>query len=339
MDLLGFPFMKLQLNAGEKAMSMSPSVTLDNGLVCTPQHFLNFTHTLESISSIVLDCKYHAHFPVFAYQEKNMLFIQVGIVGKDNYQLNSSSNKIVYGRKWFIDGFTTTSEIIQTIMLAIQKAKEHEIRELLQVTSGQHTTTPFNCHLDVPLISAVLSHQNTQLKQTSNEHCEQKVRDILSKVKFSRQSIHVTSITPVLEEVMVVTCQVEDSELNRMLFGDLNTLSFIINEISEEAVLTELIKTLINASNQEVNEYFLYKKQNVFSRKTSISLLSTLATSTRNRRFKQGNFGQIFDINNYQTDQKRLPQAATTELHLSLDKALSQFEIEKGILPDWLTSK
>jgi len=330
--------MKLQLNAGEKAMSNSPSVTLENGLICTPQHFLNFEHTLDSLSKIVLDCQYHNHFPIFAYQQQDMLFVQVGIIGKDNYQAGSTNDEIVYGRKWFIDGFTTTSEIIQTIMLAIQKAKEHEIRELLQVVNNDHTTTPFNCHLDIPLISSVLAHQSTNSNPVSLQTNEEAINNAIQKVRFDRQSIQLSSVDYLPNNTIAITCSMEKSTLNQKFFGNLEKLSFIIEKVTEEAILGQLIDTMILASNQEVKEYFLYKTQNIFSRQTNIALLSTLAIYTRNETFKQGTFGQVFETNNYQTDQRRLPQPATKELYSSLVKSMSQFNIQGGIIPSWLNT-
>lgn len=111
------------LQQGEQALEYAPSVKLKNGKNCIPQHYLRYEHTLESVQNIILNCHFNKSYLIFASSEGDNIYIQIGIIGYDNYISLSkqSQKKIVYGRKWRVEPELPTSEIIQTIFLALKK--------------------------------------------------------------------------------------------------------------------------------------------------------------------------------------------------------------------------
>ncbi|WP_413701791.1 hypothetical protein ACLKMH_09745 [Psychromonas sp. KJ10-10] len=114
---------KILLRLGESVMPEAPTVQLKNGSFCIPQHYLTYEHTLESVEALICDIEYDERYVVFATQEKNEIYIQVGVVGHDNYVKKSSQKelKLLFGRKWRVEPELPTSEIIQSVFLAIKK--------------------------------------------------------------------------------------------------------------------------------------------------------------------------------------------------------------------------
>ncbi len=118
---------------GEEPLTNAPIIELGNGKSCIPQHYLFYKHSLKSVEQIVALVDFDESYPVFACEDEKGIYVQVGVIGFDNYHRLSSDKKIVYGRKWRIETQLPSSEIIQTIFLAIKKAREHEIRELFRL--------------------------------------------------------------------------------------------------------------------------------------------------------------------------------------------------------------
>lgn len=75
------------------------------------------------------------------------MYVQIGLIGRENYERGPAvrRRKLVYGRKWRLDADTPSSEILQTMYLAIQKAREHEVRELLTVYDAHSGATSAQC--------------------------------------------------------------------------------------------------------------------------------------------------------------------------------------------------
>ena len=124
---------------GEKALKNAPKTELADGRLCVPQHYLSYQHTLQSVEQLLLNIDFDPRYPIFVSQDgsgnSSSIYIQVGVVGADNSTTSNAENsqdKIVYGREWRIEPQLPTSEIIQTVFLALKKAREHEVRELFR---------------------------------------------------------------------------------------------------------------------------------------------------------------------------------------------------------------
>lgn len=330
--------MKVELNAGERVMALSPEITLSNGLQCTPQHFLEFEQTIESVSKTVLQCSYAANFPIFAYEEHNMLFIQIGIIGRDNYRVSTPTpkTKIVYGRRWLIERFSPTSEIVQTIMLAIQKAKEHELRELIKVKHNS-VTTPFNCHLDIPMLAELLKHKQMQVKTAlSHKAFRSRCEHLMNILTLDGHSFILQSIL-FNEGTTLITIELPYSAYLKGMLKTPTIFTLEITTLTEEALLYRLVEKLINMSNKEVVDNFTYKNQAVFNENISLEARANMLYESRNaQHLNQKSFNEVFTQSNYQTDQSRVPRCAQPALTNKLKHQLALFDINEGIYPSWL---
>jgi hypothetical protein len=112
-----------RLNVGETPMPLAPCIQLMNGESCIPQHYLQFEQTVESVSAILNDIESVNDILLFCGRDESGLYLQAGSIGSDNYKRkgDTGDRRIVYGRRWRIDTYIPTSEVIQTAFLAIKK--------------------------------------------------------------------------------------------------------------------------------------------------------------------------------------------------------------------------
>ena len=54
------------LRLGENVMPKAPTVQLNNGKYCIPQHYLTYQHTLQSVEELICDIEYDPRYVVFA---------------------------------------------------------------------------------------------------------------------------------------------------------------------------------------------------------------------------------------------------------------------------------
>ena len=326
------------LLAGESRINNAPSVMLDNGKLCIPQHFLTYRHTQASVEKLVLDIEYDDRYIVFVGQEQNQVYLQVGIVGVDNYRVSSLSKKLVYGRKWRVESELPTSEIIQTVFLALKKAREHEVRELFRLNQNGKTTqfaTPFNCHHDLPLIA-----QNAELIG-----CEQISISDAQKVTQIKQSLNAISYDDAkltcikFEDIngqWLVQLHVDCAEKTSLpeLINSTAPISFILSELSTNEFYHQLMDSLISLSNRHVDEHFTYKNIARFSRNMDVEKLAKLSSKVRKlNEVEHKDFLQSFVDTNYQVDQTRVPKLNDSELSIKIRNCLNGFSGLDGILP------
>ena len=149
---------------GERALPYAPKVKLADGSHAVPQQFIEVNRSLTSVEKILGEISLPENYVLFAGKIDSVVFLQVSVIGCENYPSTPAKSvqlaKIVYGRRWLLEPTTPTSEVVQTAFLAVKKVREHELREhvfLLGEQNNQqnelHQSTPFNTHLDLPLMA------------------------------------------------------------------------------------------------------------------------------------------------------------------------------------------
>lgn len=310
------------LQLGEAPIENAPQIELKNGRRCIPQHFLTYQHSRQSIEEVLTHVKYDDRYLLFVDQDADVPFIQVGIVGFDNYKVKSKQpgQKIVFGRKWRVEPNLPTSEIIQTAYLAIKKAREHEIRELFKVKFKGCSATPFNSHHDLPLLA-----RNRDLVETSHNY-------------FNNLSDCVKSIR--YEGAKFDLIQIEQRHSHQWLIDiafKQDQFTLILNTLDENALLYALMDYLISESDRHVDETFTYKGFARFGRQNSVGALAELSANVR------GNFADVncanahFDENlaqeKYDTDSSRVPQLTNSPYSDKLRQHLNALDIKTGFIP------
>lgn len=330
-----------ELLQGEYTFGSPPTTSL-NGENCVPQHYLQYHHTLETVESLILQMQFDQHYPIFAAEDHTGIYIQVGIVGVDNYLPKSKQTaKIVYGRKWRVEPNLPTSEIIQTVLLALKTAREHELRELFKYKitsedSGQERlTTPFNNHQDLPLL--VKSYHSASMTQAkTGPDVWSIMQSQLARVQYDgvefylHHSQRLSAGNYLVEVELLPTGDVTLPELTSRQF-----LSFTIEYLSVNHLLYELMAQLLILSNRYVEENFKFQGVARFSRQFDVEGIAKLSVATRqlHKSMEHSEFEHQWLQSNYETDLTRVPNLRKSKLHKKLMQQFEQLGPLSGALP------
>ena len=329
---------------GETILPKAPAVVLDDGTNCIPQHFLSYQHSKQSVSEIIAEIDFDPRFVLFVDEDKASVFIQVGIIGKDNYVKHDDQNaeKIVYGRRWRVEPQLPSSEIIQTAFLALLKAREHEIRELFKHLSANPSavqkstiTTPFSCHHDLPLMAM---SRTTDLAETKLPLDEAHIKDTLASIRYDHASIDLVGIQILKQQQLLLEIQIIPSKLTTLPELNQQTSGYIVVEdSSEDGILNSIMDYVLQLSHRYTEEHFRFKGFARFSRNNNVSKISALSAKTRIAENVQSNdeFNHTVSAANYETDATRVPKIGSGKLGRKIKQQLNRFDIKYGILPKW----
>lgn len=336
----------LPLLPGETPLPKAPAILLDDGTNCIPQHYLSYHHTKASVEDIIAEIDCEPNFVLFVDEDKASIFIQVGIIGKDNYIPFDQQNaeKIVYGRRWRVEPQLPSSEIIQTAFLALSKAREHEIRELFKYTTQSkpashikrsNVTTPFSCHHDLPLIAmsnaANTSERRNTLSQSDIQAC-------LSRIKYDHAAFSLINTIALANNEYLMVLNIHPSKTTSLpeLLAHNTSINILIEDASEDAVLHAIMDAMLKLSSRFVEEAFTFKGFARFSRQHSIQKISALSAKTRGleKSLIDVDFAHAFANANYATDSTRVPKMNAGKLGDKIKTQLQGFNIQSGILPE-----
>jgi hypothetical protein len=328
-------------NLAETPMLHAPHVRLKNGRSCIPQHYLEYQQSLVSLQETLAHIQLDQHSLLFADQDANGLYLQVGMIGRENYERGNliRARKLVYGRKWRIESYTPTSEVIQTAFLAVKKAREHEIRELFTLrepVSGRASAV-FSCHQDLPLMA-----NNRDLCDPAKPVATLTVADIqacLSSLRVGQRRITLLEHQQ-QKGMLLLELQLGSAPLARMIEGDFPELDhhrffILLKYASAGDLLHEIMDSLIQGSDRHIAETFLYQGYARFSRKLDPFAIAALSLASRPYAREQANarFDPIFKQSNYQVDALRVPALGKGRLARCNAKKLAQFPKLDGHMP------
>ena len=319
------------LNPGEAALAQAPVISLADGLSCVPQHYLRYAHTQDSVEALLGDIAYDPHYPVFVSTDKGQIYIQIGIIGYDNYKSKArqAKLKIVFGRKWRVEPNLPSSEILQTVFLALQKAREHEIRECFTLDMNGHVTTPFNNHHDMPLMArqkdCLYAPDIAPKTMTQDE-----VSVLLSRVKYEGHAVHlidmeVTRLGPILMKVKF------DGVIDILRDA---TMVVMAESLTPNAVLHGMIDGLLAASDAHVKTHFTYRGFARFHSNVDVQAVANLSLTTRQSpkqliraKRRKKNFVKSFETERYETDSTRIPTLSSSPYSDKLRAQLRTFDL------------
>lgn len=322
---------EVPLRLGEKVMPEAPKILLSNGDYCVPQHYLTYHHTLESVEALICDIEYDPRYIVFAAQELAGIYIQVGVVGHDNYHkksaLLSSELKLLFGRKWRVEPELPTSEIIQSVFLAIKKSREHEVRELFKLTLNHSTTTPFNTHIDLPLMAEFYDKSQSTAEPEIELNTELTINHILEKITYDHSQLSLHAAQQRANGLWLVDINVNQTERST-LPEMLNTrLYLMIEELSLNALSRALMQELIRLSDLHVDKHFSYKAFHRFDPAINIADIANLSQQSRKHELAT-HFASEFSKTNKQVDLMRIPTVKAGVLAQKHQQIIKQFQLQ-----------
>jgi hypothetical protein len=314
----------------EMPISGAPSIPINPSQQCIPQHYLQYQHTHKSVSDIVNDIEFDIRYPIFVSIDESSLVLQVGILGQDNYKANTPQNPlhIVYGRKWRVEKNLPSAEIIQTVYLALQKAKEHEIREvftLLDIHSHKHST-PFSGHHDTPLLASTIAASTitasklaaTASQLPSSRWQSQDLQQALDAVKFDGQKLLLTQYIVLDTTRVVVDIELRqvDSKTDQYsavvdnFFPEFAgaKISLVLTDNNANTLYHQLMQQFISLSNEHVAEHFTYRGFKRFSRSVEVAQIGATSIAIRATEWRQeASFMANMKAFNQQVDATRVP--------------------------------
>ncbi|MCJ8300562.1 MAG: hypothetical protein MJK13_16740 [Pseudomonadales bacterium] len=318
-----------ELQLGESAIKHAPQIKLSNGESCVPQHYLLYSHCRASVEKIVLDIEYSDNYPIFVAKDKGGVYLQIGIIGVDNYPGKDSTlaNKLVYGRKWRVEPVLPTSEVIQTVFLALKTAREHEVRELFSFCRDDKTTTPFNNHHDLP----VLARLAKLLKKMPVKNCSQtELQDVLAQLRYDHAKLHLLELQQrsngswLIDISIVPTAATQLVELVHK--SDPVIVSILLPTLSANQLYYQLMDSFIKLSEQHIENNFSYRGFKRFCRDIDVLKISDLSLQLRQKpALTEQLFIKNFKQANYSTDKTRVPSMATGALRDKILRSLEKF--------------
>ncbi|MBB5203248.1 hypothetical protein HNQ51_000541 [Inhella inkyongensis] len=324
---------------GERLMPNAPHVDLPNGQACVPQHYLQYQQTAESLAALLAEVEFDSHTLLFAAEDARGLYLQVGMVGRENYERGEQQrpHKLVYGRKWRIDADTPTSEVIQTALLAIKKAREHEVRELLTLRdplSGRRSV-PLSNHLDLPLMAA---HPELIARQV--DEAPGGLQDWLADLEFGQRPIALERAQPWSEGQWLLDLRLGEPPAARRTEGDLAEFdglrfTLLLAALDRVELSYALMDRLIQISDRQVEERFSFRGLQRFSRTQDPLRIARLSRLTRPyaRDLARAEFAPLFQSLNYEVDASRAPQWRDGPLGHRNRAKLARFKHLEGHMP------
>ena len=322
---------EITLRLGEKVMPQAPKILLSNGDYCIPQHYLTYHHTLQSVEALICDIDYDPRYVVFAAQESTSIYIQVGVVGHDNYHKKSQEKtddlKLLFGRKWRVESELPTSEIIQSVFLAIKKSREHEIRELFKLKLENSTTTPFNTHIDLPLMAEFYVQKQTIPKQEITQSPVQKINEILKLITYDHSTLSLQAVQQRGNGLWLVDINVHQTSRSTLPEMEDTTLYLMTKTLSLNSLSRDLMQELVRLSNLHVDQHFSYKGFHRFDPAIDITEIADLSRQTRQHELA-AHFEREFSKTNQQVDLKRIPTVQAGPLAKKHKKVIEKFQLQ-----------
>ncbi|WP_166368073.1 hypothetical protein [Psychromonas sp. SA13A] len=322
---------EVPLRLGEKVMPKAPKILLSNGDYCVPQHYLTYHHTLQSVEALICDIEYDPRYVVFAAQELSGIYIQVGVVGHDNYHKKSTQKesqlKLLFGRKWRVEPELPTSEIIQSVFLAIKKSREHEVRELFKLTLNDSTTTPFNTHIDLPLMAEFYDKDQCISEPIATTSTEQKINQVLNKINYDNSQLSLLEAQQRPNGLWLVDIKVQQTERSTLPEMDNATLYLMVDELSLNALSRALMQEFIRLSDLHVDKHFSYQGFHRFDPDIDIADIADLSQQSRKHELA-AHFASEFSKSNKEIDLMRIPTVKEGVLAQKHKQIIEQFKLQ-----------
>jgi len=322
---------EIPLRLGEKVMPKAPKVQLSNGDYCIPQHYLTYQHTLESVEALICDIEYDPRYVVFATQDQGSIYIQIGVVGHDNYHKKSTQKpndlKLLFGRKWRVEPELPTSEVIQTVFLAIKKSREHEVRELFKLTLQESITTPFNTHIDLPLMAEFYDKKQCAAIPEIEASPEKKIAKILPLITYDHSTLSLEEVQQRANGLWLVDIKINQTKRSTLPEMQDKLLYLQIDSLTLNGISRALMQEFVRLSDLHVDQHFSYKGFHRFDPSIDIADIADLSQQTRKHELA-AHFATEFSKTNEEVDLKRVPTVQAGALAQKHKDIIKQFKLQ-----------
>lgn len=344
---------------GETPLPYAPVVASVNGQAVIPQQFLDVNRTLSSVEAILSRIEVPEHFLLFAGEERGLVYLLCSVIGHENYIKRPEQRtelKIVYGRRWLLEPSTPTSEVVQTAALAVKKAREHELRERVVVyLDGDDDcqtirTTPFNCHMDLPLMANsrskfnAVSTSNDLNQNQIGEKDRWSVEELLGRIRVDNLQPRLCAETQLSNARVLYDITLENTAGPAHSFADLEskTISLMCEQsanslgLDRAEFLHALFDALLIMSDKYVDETIAFDNFRRFSRTICPTDIAGFSHQTRKPVSADERFGSHFQDMSYRVDAAKAPGINNGDLGFRQREVLAEIELRYGSLAGYL---
>ncbi|GGZ96195.1 hypothetical protein GCM10008090_00500 [Arenicella chitinivorans] len=330
---------------GEFSLPQAPHVTVFERIDAIPQQFFRVQRNLTQLENLVTQITVPFEFMLFVGKLSVGYYLQVGIIGEENYPTSvvsayasgqSDDNhqvKIVYGRRWLIEESTPSSEVLQTALLAVQKAREHELREKLSIifNTQEQQGTPFNSHQDAPLMRHVKRELQSRLSET--------ISDQVSRLRFDGHRFSVTRTTPVSPTQTAFELDFDIPAHGRPEFSRRypefahQTLLVVCDPLQANQFLHRVVEAMLTQSQRYTCENTRFSGFPRFGSQINAVSLARFSYQTRRPAEVSAVFHQHFKRMSQQVDGDKVPSINANELGAQQRAKLALSGVQQGHLP------
>lgn len=304
-----------------------------------PQHYYTYSQTLESLSKTLSLIQPPEGILLFCGNENGGLYLQVGIIGHENYVRDGKPDmsKLVYGRKWRIDTDTPTSEIVQTVLLAVQKVREHEVRELLTWTDPENNvpTTPFSCHQDINLLTLHFNNSTTNIPSGFDRV---ELDEIIKQIRIDKRELVVENVINLDFERILIDMRLSPLENFNNCFYEIgeHNITVIVHRFSVSGFMHELMDCLIGVSNKYCQDNFRFCGVSRFSRDRDPRIIGDISRKSRPYKEHMADmvFSESFERVNSVIDRNRAPRMGNDMLANINKNKISKISELGGYMPN-----
>ena len=336
------------LEFGEFSLPEAPAVTVFDRIESIPQQFFRVQRNLTQLENLLSQISVPFGFILFADELTNGYVVQIGIVGEENYPnsvVSAYSNrqtgqnscndqaKIVYGRRWLIEESTPSSEILQTVLLAVQKAREHELREKLAVvfSNDGKQGTPFNSHQDAPL----MRHVKRELRSPLTEALDTQV----ARLRFDDHAFSIVQETRLshtrtaIELALNIPCHRQSEFTKRFPEFEDRSLLVVCDPTQTNQLLHRIIEAMLAKSHRYASETITFSGFARFSNQINPVDLARFSYQTRRPAKVSTEFRRHFKRMSEQVDGDKVPSINANHLGAQQRALLDASGVRQGFLP------
>jgi len=211
----------------------------------------------------------------------------------------------------------------------LKKIREHEVREKLffSLPLG-NKTTPFNTHLDLPLMA-----DNPSLFETQS--CLESVEELLARIRVSNLSLTLLKQHDLGAGRILLEIKLSDDQQQEQSFPELvnQTICLVLSALSKSEVLHELSLELIKFSDRYIEEKFSFNGFERFSRQQCPERIAEFSVYTRIVNNTDHRFAQLYKEMTHQVDYDRAPEYSSSCLGDHQRQTIASYTILDGHLP------
>ena len=315
---------------------LAPRVKGPSGRDCIPQQYKLYSHTVEDIERLCSQVSFDEKYLLFVEHSAGVPIIQVGILGPDNYTKNPDQQKIVYGRKWRVEPELPTAEILQTIFLAIEKAREHEIREMFKWKVDTQWVTPFSGHMDFEFI--VENAEHLQIASADSHPPTMSLAEIntcLRRVRFDHCQYRALNLIPISTDQWALQISQMPSSHSRLRESQQNTFSIILQGTNTTEITHALMNYFLFRSKRLIEEQLTFQGIPRFSKQFDIDKIAKQNLVLReSHKYSSQEFKTWWHALNNCVDKQRVPQIAHSPFSQKQLNTLDSVDCLSGYSPN-----